>query len=57
MPAILDDAAGLDVTINGNGASIRRSDAAGTAVGQALLRFDLRSDLLKFLRSFQLERG
>ena len=29
-------------------------DAAGAPVGEALLRFDLRSDLARFLRSFQL---
>jgi hypothetical protein len=29
-------------------------DAAGAAVGSALLRFDLRSDLGRFLRSFRL---
>ncbi len=29
-------------------------DAAGTPVGRALLRFDLRSDLLKFLGSYRL---
>jgi hypothetical protein len=32
-------------------------DAAGHRVGEALLRFDLRSDLLKFLRSFTLTRA
>jgi hypothetical protein len=31
--------------------------AAGKEVGRALLRFDLRSDLLKFLRSFRLVRS
>lgn len=31
-------------------------DAAGAEVGQALLRFDVRSDLVKFLRSFRLVR-
>lgn len=31
-------------------------DASGATVGEALLRFDLRSDLLKFLRSFRLDR-
>jgi hypothetical protein len=30
LPAINNDAAGLDLTINGNGATIRRSSAAGT---------------------------
>lgn len=29
-------------------------DAAGAPVGEALLRFDLRSDLARFLRSFKL---
>lgn len=29
-------------------------DAAGAPVGEALLRFDLRSDLARFLRSFRL---
>lgn len=29
-------------------------DAAGAEVGRALLRFDLRSDIVKFLRSFRL---
>lgn len=32
-------------------------DASGKAVGEALLRFDLRSDLFKFLRSFHLTRN
>lgn len=32
-------------------------DRAGTEVGRALLRFDLRSDLLKFLGSFRLVRS
>ena len=32
-------------------------DAAGNEVGRALLRFDLRSDILKFLRSFRLVRS
>lgn len=31
-------------------------DATGAEVGQALLRFDLRSDIVKFLRSFRLVR-
>jgi hypothetical protein len=31
--------------------------ASGEKVGEALLRFDLRSDLLKFLRSFTLTRA
>lgn len=30
------------------------NDAAGHTVGRALLRFDLRSDLVKFLRSYRL---
>jgi hypothetical protein len=29
-------------------------DASGKAAGEALLRFDLRSDLGRFLRSFRL---
>jgi hypothetical protein len=29
-------------------------DAGGAAVGEALLRFDLKSDLVRFLRSFRL---
>lgn len=32
-------------------------DARGKEIGRALLRFDLRSDLFKFLRSFQLVRS
>jgi hypothetical protein len=32
-------------------------DATGALVGRALLRFDLRSDLMKFLRSFRLVRS
>lgn len=32
-------------------------DGAGSEVGRALLRFDLRSDLLKFLKSFHLVRS
>lgn len=32
-------------------------DATGARVGEALLRFDLRSDLFKFLRSFTLTRA
>jgi hypothetical protein len=32
-------------------------DAAGEEVGRALLRFDLRSDIVKFLRSFRLVRS
>lgn len=32
-------------------------DSAGKEVGRALLRFDLRSDLLKFLRTFRLVRS
>lgn len=32
-------------------------DASGAEVGQALLRFDLRSDIVKFLRSFRLVRS
>jgi hypothetical protein len=31
-------------------------DAAGALVGEALLRFDVRSDLGRFLRSFRLDR-
>ncbi len=31
-------------------------DAGGAEVGRALLRFDLRSDIVKFLRSFRLVR-
>jgi hypothetical protein len=31
-------------------------DAVGAEVGRALLRFDLRSDIVKFLRSFRLVR-
>ena len=31
-------------------------DASGAEVGRALLRFDLRSDIVKFLRSFRLVR-
>jgi hypothetical protein len=29
-------------------------DAAGAVVAEALLRFDLRSDLVRFVRSFRL---
>lgn len=32
-------------------------DPAGQEIGRALLRFDLRSDIIKFLRSFRLVRS